>query len=301
LTSQFAHGRLHGAGVVTKSLPDTLNRDHPAGSEHDLRRGTAKQEPLRFPVPHDNVTTRLLRWIRGIVQSNHEVVDAVLFKALLAGTSVKDAEPILWQVEVALKDAERPNNALALTANREQTTMSKGQNQPGTPSLSSREEPTLSSTPMAASHEVTTMRSSYVSAGSSTADDRATIGKTLQIKGEVIGSESLYIDGKVEGAITLPDSRVTVSRNAQVSANITAREVVVLGKVSGNIYASDRVDIRSEGSLTGDVTGQRISIADGAFFKGGIDISKLNQVKVGMVPAEISSNDLRRIPIAVTA
>jgi cytoskeletal protein CcmA (bactofilin family) len=148
---------------------------------------------------------------------------------------------------------------------------------------------------------VTTTRSTYASAGSPNADDRATIGKTLQIKGEVIGSESLYIDGKVEGAITLPDSRVTVSRNAQVSANITAREVVVLGKVSGNIYASDRVDIRREGSLTGDVTARRISIADGAFFKGGIDISKLNQVNVGMVAAEISSDDSRKIPNTVPA
>ena len=104
--------------------------------------------------------------------------------------------------------------------------------------------------------------------------DPATIGKSLQIKGEVIGSESLYIDGNIEGTINLPDSRVTVSRDALVSANITAREVVVLGKVSGNIYASDRVDIRSEGSLTGDVIAQRISIEDGAFFKGGIDIKK---------------------------
>jgi cytoskeletal protein CcmA (bactofilin family) len=104
--------------------------------------------------------------------------------------------------------------------------------------------------------------------------DPATIGKSLQIKGEVIGSESLYIDGNVEGTINLPDCRVTVSREALVSANITAREVVVLGKVSGNIYASDRVDIRSEGCLTGDVTTGRITIGEGAFFKGGIDIRK---------------------------
>jgi cytoskeletal protein CcmA (bactofilin family) len=65
-----------------------------------------------------------------------------------------------------------------------------------------------------------------------------------------------------------------VGRNGQVAANISAREVVVLGKVRGNINASDRVDIRSEGSLTGDVIAQRISIEDGAFFKGGIDIRK---------------------------
>ena len=94
------------------------------------------------------------------------------------------------------------------------------------------------------------------------------------VKGEVSGSESLYVDGKVEGAINLPGNRVTIGRNGQVAASINAREVVVLGKVKGNVSASDRVDIRSEGSLTGDVIAQRISIEDGAFFKGGIDIRK---------------------------
>jgi cytoskeletal protein CcmA (bactofilin family) len=104
--------------------------------------------------------------------------------------------------------------------------------------------------------------------------EQATIGKSLVIKGEVTGSESLYIDGRVEGAINLPGNRVTVGRNGQVQANMNAREVVVLGKVKGNITASDRVDIRNEGSLTGDVVCQRISIEDGAYFKGGIDIRK---------------------------
>jgi cytoskeletal protein CcmA (bactofilin family) len=106
------------------------------------------------------------------------------------------------------------------------------------------------------------------------AGEQATIGKSLIVKGEVSGSESLYIDGKVEGAINLPGNRVTVGRNGQVAASISAREIVVLGKVKGNCSASDRVDIRSEGSLTGDVIAQRISIEDGAFFKGGIDIRK---------------------------
>lgn len=104
--------------------------------------------------------------------------------------------------------------------------------------------------------------------------EQATIGKSLVVKGEVSGSESLYIDGKVEGAINLPGNRVTIGRNGQVAANISAREIVVLGKVRGNCQASDRVDIRSEGSLTGDVIAARISIEDGAFFKGGIDIRK---------------------------
>src|ERR1700693_1606674 len=107
--------------------------------------------------------------------------------------------------------------------------------------------------------------------------DQATIGKSLVIKGEVTGSESLYIDGRVEGSINLAGNRVTVGRNGVVAANINAREIVVLGKVRGNLPASDRVDIRSAGSLTGDVVAARISIEDGAFFKGGIDIRKAGQ------------------------
>jgi cytoskeletal protein CcmA (bactofilin family) len=104
--------------------------------------------------------------------------------------------------------------------------------------------------------------------------EQAVIGKGLFIKGEITGSESLLIDGKVEGSLNLPGNRVTVGRNGQVAANITAREIVVLGKVKGNVTASDRVDIRAEGSLSGDVAAARISIEDGAFFKGGIDIRK---------------------------
>jgi cytoskeletal protein CcmA (bactofilin family) len=106
------------------------------------------------------------------------------------------------------------------------------------------------------------------------AGDQATIGKGLLIKGEITGSESLFIDGKVEGSINLPGNRVTVGRNGQVAASINAREIVILGKIRGNVSASDRVDIRAEGSLTGDVAAARISIEDGAFFKGGIDIRK---------------------------
>jgi len=113
--------------------------------------------------------------------------------------------------------------------------------------------------------------------------EQATIGKSLVIKGEVTGSESLYIDGRVEGSINLSGNRVTVGRNGVVAANISAREIVVLGKVRGNLTATDRVDIRNEGSLTGDVVAQRISIEDGAFFKGGIDIRKPGQ-KVESMP-----------------
>ena len=135
-------------------------------------------------------------------------------------------------------------------------------------------EPARPATPTSPSFESTARPAPAPSAQSAATGEQATIGKSLVIKGEVSGSESLYIDGKVEGAISLPGNRVTVGRNGQVAANISAREIVVLGKVRGNVTASDRVDIRSEGSLTGDVTAQRISIEDGAFFKGGIDIRK---------------------------
>ena len=118
--------------------------------------------------------------------------------------------------------------------------------------------------------------------------DQATIGKGLLIKGEITGSESLFIDGKVEGNISLPGNRVTVGRNGQVAANINAREIVILGKIRGNVSASDRVEIRAEGSLTGDVTVARISIEDGAFFKGGIDIRK-PEVKPALPGSSTSS------------
>jgi cytoskeletal protein CcmA (bactofilin family) len=102
--------------------------------------------------------------------------------------------------------------------------------------------------------------------------EQATIGRSLIIKGEVSGSESLYIDGRIEGTINLADNRVTIGRNGSVAANISAREVVIMGKVQGNIQCSDRLDIRSEGTLTGDVVTQRISVEDGALLKGSVQV-----------------------------
>jgi cytoskeletal protein CcmA (bactofilin family) len=157
-----------------------------------------------------------------------------------------------------------------------------GPNSPSTP------EPARPTPPASApaAFEPGTVRPTTGSSASAAvpSGEQATIGKSLFVKGEVSGSESLYVDGKVEGTINLPGNRVTVGRNGQVAANITAREVVVLGKVRGNIQASDRVDIRSEGSLTGDVAAARISIEDGAYFKGGIDIRKPGDTKGGPAP-----------------
>jgi cytoskeletal protein CcmA (bactofilin family) len=102
--------------------------------------------------------------------------------------------------------------------------------------------------------------------------DQAHIGRTLVIKGEVTGAESLFIDGRVEGAIKFPDCRVTIGRNGNIAANITAKEVVIMGKVQGNVECADRLDIRSEGVLAGDVITHRISIEEGAILKGGVEV-----------------------------
>lgn len=102
--------------------------------------------------------------------------------------------------------------------------------------------------------------------------DQANIGRSLVIKGEVTGAESLFIDGRIEGTINFPDNRVTVGRNGNVAANITAKEVVIMGKVHGNVDCADRLDIRSEGLLAGDVITHRISVEEGAILKGGVEV-----------------------------
>jgi len=134
--------------------------------------------------------------------------------------------------------------------------------------------------------------------------EQATIGRSLVIKGEITGAESLFIDGRVEGIINLADNRVTIGRNGSVTANINAREVVIMGTVTGNIECTDRLDIRSEGSLTGDVVSQRISVEDGAVLKGSVEVrtapaknEKASQAK----PAEPAKPSVTEQPKAAAA
>ncbi|MFZ3267002.1 MAG: polymer-forming cytoskeletal protein [Terriglobales bacterium] len=110
-----------------------------------------------------------------------------------------------------------------------------------------------------------------VSSGSSTAD-QTHITRSVVIKGQVSGAESLFVDGRIEGTISFPDNRVTIGRNGNVAANITAKEVVIMGKVQGNVECTDRLDIRSEGQLSGDVVTHRISVEEGAILKGGVEV-----------------------------
>src|SRR5579859_4502737 len=102
----------------------------------------------------------------------------------------------------------------------------------------------------------------------------ATIGKSVKIIGQIYTKEDLYVDGDVEGTIESVENKVTVGPNGRVQAGIKAREVIILGQVQGNVETSDKVDLRKDAKLVGDITTARISIEDGAIFKGSIDIRK---------------------------
>lgn len=102
----------------------------------------------------------------------------------------------------------------------------------------------------------------------------ATIGKAVKIIGQIFTKEDLYVDGDVEGTIESQDNKVTIGPNGRVQASIRAREVTILGQVQGNVETTDKVDLRKDAKLVGDIITARISIEDGALFKGSIDIRK---------------------------
>jgi cytoskeletal protein CcmA (bactofilin family) len=102
----------------------------------------------------------------------------------------------------------------------------------------------------------------------------ATIGKAVKINGQIYSREDLYVDGDVEGTIELMDHKLTIGPNGKVHAGVKAREVVALGSIQGNVEASERIEIRKDARLVGDIKTARIVIEDGAYFKGSIDIVK---------------------------
>ncbi len=100
------------------------------------------------------------------------------------------------------------------------------------------------------------------------------IGKTIVIKGEITAADPIYIYGTIEGSVSAPAHRVTVGRDGNVKANISAREVIVMGDVRGKLEGSYRVEIRADGSHTGELTAHRVCVEEGAVLKGTIDIHK---------------------------
>ena len=111
--------------------------------------------------------------------------------------------------------------------------------------------------------------------------DNVNIGKSVVIKGELNGSEDLTIEGHVEGTIQLKENVLTIGPNGRIKAQVFAKSVIVLGEVTGNVTASDKVDIRDNGSVDGDIIAPRVAIAEGAHFRGSVDMQR----KGGPIPA----------------
>jgi cytoskeletal protein CcmA (bactofilin family) len=106
-----------------------------------------------------------------------------------------------------------------------------------------------------------------------------TIGKSVVIKGELSASEDLTIEGQVEGKVELKNNTLTIGANGKIKASVFAKAVVVQGEVTGNIHASEKIDIRDAGSVDGDLASPRVAIADGAHFRGSIDMQRTGGAK----------------------
>jgi cytoskeletal protein CcmA (bactofilin family) len=128
----------------------------------------------------------------------------------------------------------------------------------------------------------------------------ASIGKAVKVNGQIYSKEDLYVDGDVEGTIELHDNKLTIGPNGKVHAAVKAREVIVLGTIQGNVEASDRLEIRKDGRLVGDIRTARIIIEDGAYFKGSIDIVKPEPVKSTASAPAAAAPAPRPVPAPMT-
>ena len=118
----------------------------------------------------------------------------------------------------------------------------------------------------------------------------AHIGKSVIIKGELSGSEDLYVDGQVEGSIELSGNRLIIGPHGQVRANVNAKGVIVQGKLEGNIRASERAELAKSAMVTGDIATQRVAIEEGAYFKGKVDIQREGAKTDGVKTASTASS-----------
>jgi cytoskeletal protein CcmA (bactofilin family) len=114
----------------------------------------------------------------------------------------------------------------------------------------------------------------------------ATIGKAVKIVGQIYSKEDLYVDGDLEGTVEALEHRLTIGPNGSLHASIKAREVVALGTIQGNVEATEKIEIRKDAKLVGDIKTARIIIEDGAYFKGSIDIVKPEPAKVAPQPKQ---------------
>src|SRR6202166_600319 len=153
-----------------------------------------------------------------------------------------------------------------------------GNKKPETPqptTANAPEQPAPVAKPASATTEAKTMSTDAMRPlTTSPQGSTARLGASLHVKGEISGSEDLHVDGSVEGLIQLEERKLTVGASAKLTADVVAREVVVYGSVKGNLRARDRIEIKKDGSVVGDLTTARIMIEDGAYFKGSIEIDR---------------------------
>lgn len=128
----------------------------------------------------------------------------------------------------------------------------------------------------------------------------AALGKNVTLKGQIFAREDLTIDGEVEGTVECHEHRLTIGPNARVQASLKAREIVIHGSIQGNVEAADKIDIKKEAKLVGDIKTSRIVIEDGAYFKGSIDISK-SAVPPRPAPATSGQTANSAAPVAAAA
>ncbi|MBV9082711.1 MAG: polymer-forming cytoskeletal protein [Acidobacteriaceae bacterium] len=135
----------------------------------------------------------------------------------------------------------------------------------------------------------------------------AALGKNVTVKGQIFAREDLTIDGEVEGTVECHEHRLTIGPNARVQAGLKAREIIIQGSIQGNVEAADKIDIKKEAKLVGDIKTTRIVIEDGAYFKGSIDISKsaapkpAAQAAGSPQPQTASTTSVGQSPAPVTA
>jgi cytoskeletal protein CcmA (bactofilin family) len=138
---------------------------------------------------------------------------------------------------------------------------------------------------------------------SSVRSGSAALGKNVTVKGQIFAREDLTIDGEVEGTVECHEHRLTIGPNARVQAGLKAREIIIQGSIQGNVDATDKIDIKKEAKLVGDIKTSRIVIEDGAYFKGSIDISKPNAAKAAPQPPapSVSSQPLSQPVVSTPA
>ncbi len=129
----------------------------------------------------------------------------------------------------------------------------------------------------------------------------AAIGKAVSIKGQIFSREDLIIDGEVEGSIEAPEHRVTIGPNGKLNAGVKAKEIVVVGTILGNVEAIEKIEIRKEARLVGDIKTARIVIEDGAYFKGSIDIVRQEAAKPVVTPRPQAAAAPAVVPVASSA